>query len=241
MEIKLDLHTHTSFSPHAYSTLMENVNVAVEKGLEAIAMTNHGPSTNDFSHEWHFANLRAIPRRVKDVVIFKGVEATYTDIDGNLDMSEEQLKKLDIVIASGHGAFVCDKTNYVETLLNVMKNPYVDILGHIARKSFTLSDKEYEIIAKSARENRKLVELNSSCFAKKQEVFFENSKRLMVACKKYGTPIVVNTDAHFCTFVGEFSEPLKLLEEIDFDEDLVMNTSLVKFMNYIGKNKSIDI
>lgn len=241
MEIKLDLHTHTSFSPHAYSTLMENITVAAEKGLEAIAMTNHGPTTRDFSHEWHFANLKAIPRTVKGVVVFKGVEATYTDIEGNLDMSGEQLEKLDIVIASGHSAFVCDATNYVETLLNVMKNPYVDILGHIARKNFTLGDEEYGIIAKAARESGKLVELNSSCFAKKKDVYYENSKKLMLACKKYGTPIVVNTDAHFCTFVGEFGEPLKLLEEIGFDEDLVMNTSLEKFMGYMRKNKNIDI
>lgn len=241
MEIKLDLHTHTSFSPHAYSTLMENITVAAEKGLEAIAMTNHGPSTKDFSHEWHFANYVAIPREVKGVVVFKGVEATYTDIDGNLDMSDEQLKKMDVVIASGHSAFVCDETNYVETLLNVMKNPYVDILGHIARTKFTLTDEEYGIIAKAAKENSKLVELNSSCFAKKKDVFYKNSKKLMLACKEWRTPIAVNTDAHFCTFVGEFGEPLKLLDEIGFEEHLVINTSLKKFMGYICKKKNIDI
>lgn len=241
MEIKLDLHTHTSFSPHAYSTLMENIAAASEKGLQAIAMTNHGPSTEDFSHEWHFVNFNAIPRKVKDVLVFKGVEATYTDIEGNLDMSNNMLKKMDIVIASCHSAFVCDKTNYVETLLNVMKNPYVDILGHIARRNFTLSGEECDILAKAAKENYKLVELNSSCFERNKESVHENCKNLMIACKNNKTPIVVNSDAHFCTFVGEFNKPLKLLEEISFDENLIMNTSLEKFMNYIGKKKNIDI
>ena len=51
MEIKLDLHTHTSFSPHAYSTLWENITFAKERGMEAIAMTNHGMSTEDFFHD----------------------------------------------------------------------------------------------------------------------------------------------------------------------------------------------
>lgn len=241
MEIKLDLHTHTSFSPHAYSTLMENVTVAAEKGLEAIAITNHGPSTKDFSHEWHFANLKAIPRKVKDVIIFKGAEATYIDAEGNLDMSDTQLEKLEIVIASGHGPFVRDKINCMEAILNAMKNPYVDIMGHIARQSFLLTDDDCDTIVKSAKENYKLVELNSSCFSKKKEEFYENSKKLMLACKKYGTPIVVNTDAHFCTFVGEFSEPIKLLEEIGFDEDLVINTDFKKFMDYMSKKKNIDI
>lgn len=239
MEIKLDLHTHTSFSPHAYSTLMENITVAAEKGLEAIAMTNHGPASKDFSHEWHFANLRAIPRKVKDVIVFKGAEATYIDAEGNLDMSDTQLEKLDIVIASGHGPFVRDEINYKKAVLNAMKNPYVDIMGHIARQSFVFTDVDCDEIVKSAKGNGKLVELNSSCFLKKVESFYENSKKLMIACKKYCTPIVVNTDAHFCTFVGEFGEPLKLLEEIGFDEELVMNTSLDKFMGYIGKRKNI--
>ena len=242
MEIKLDLHTHTSFSPHAYSTLMENITVAAERGMEAIAMTNHGSSIKDFVHEWHFANLKHIPRTVNGVVVFTGVECSYTDIDANLDLPEKRLEQMDIVIASRHGdGFGCDETNCAKTLLNAMKNPYIDILGHIARTSFSLTDEEYDQIAQAAKENGKLIELNESCFGKKIESFAENSKKLMLACKKHGTPIVVNSDAHFCTYVGSFEKAIKLLEEIDFDEELVMNTSLDKFMGYINKKKNIDM
>ena len=63
----------------------------------------------------------------------------------------------------------------------------------------------------------------------------------MLACKKHGTPIVVNSDAHFCTYVGKFNKAVALLEEIEFDEELVMNTSLDKFMGYITKKKKIDM
>lgn len=55
---------------------------------------------------------------------------------------------------------------------------------------------------------------------------------LMLACKKYAAPIVVNTDSHFCTKIGDVELALKLLEEIEFPEELVMNTSLKKFMSY---------
>ena len=241
MKIKVDLHTHTSFSPHAYSTLMENITVAAERGLEAIAMTNHGMSMEDFSHEWHFSNLKHIPRVVKGVTVFTGVECSYTDTNATLDMPDWRLEKMDIVIASKHGSQVCNETNYTETLLNAMKNPYIDILGHIARTSFTLTDEEYDIIAKYARESNKLIELNNSCLVKKEKNFAENSSKLMLACKKNKTPIVVNTDAHFCTHVGDFSRAIKLLEEIHFDEGLVMNTSLDKFIDYISKKKNIDM
>ncbi len=242
MEIKLDLHTHTSFSPHAYSTLMENITFAKERGMEAIAMTNHGPNANDFSHEWHFCNLNHIPRNVNGLVVFTGVECSFMDVDGTLDMAEKLLKLVDIVIASRHGgAFVCDETNYAETLLNAMKNPYIDILGHIARTSFSLTDEEYDQIAKAAKENGKLIELNENCFGKKTPSFVENSRKLMLACKKHGTMIVVNSDAHFCTHVGKFDRAVAMLEEIGFDEELVVNTSLDKFLSYITKRKVIDM
>lgn len=242
MEIKLDLHTHTSFSPHAYSTLLENVNCAKEHGMEAIAMTNHGPDSNDFSHEWHFANFKHLPRIINGVVVFTGVECSFMDINGTLDMDENRLKHMDIVIASRHGgSFAPDETNYAETLLGAMKNPYIDILGHIARTSFSLTDEEYDEIAKAAKENDKLIELNENCFGKKTPPFAENSRKLMLACKKHGTPIVVNSDAHFCTYVGKFAKAVALLEEIGFDEDLVMNTNLDKFIGYITKKKNIDM
>ena len=242
MEIKLDLHTHTSFSPHAYSTLMENITCARENGMEGIAMTNHGENTSDFTHVWHFGNLKHIPRCVNGLVVFTGVECSYMDIDATLDLPEFRLEKMEIVIASRHGdGFACDETNYTEVLLNAMKNPYVDILGHIARTSFTLTDEEYDLIAEKAKESGKLVELNENCFGKKVPSFAENSRKLMLACKKHGTPIVVNSDAHFCTYVGKFDKAIALLEEIDFDEELVMNTSLDKFMGYITKKKNIDM
>lgn len=243
MEIKLDLHTHTDVSDHAYSTLMENVTVAAERGLEAIAMTNHGPSTTDSPHVWHYGNFKHIPRVIKGVVVFTGVECSYTDIDATLDLTECRLEKdVDIVIASMHGeAFVSDEKNYVKLLTNAVKNPYIDILGHIGRTKFTLSDEDYDIIAKAAKENGKLIELNNNCFGKKISVFAENSRKLMLACKAYRTPIVVNTDAHFCTYVGNFENAVNLLEEIDFDEELVMNTSLEKFMGYLSKKRNIDM
>ena len=43
-EIKIvaDLHVHTVSSGHAYSTVMEIVKVAAQKGLKAVAITDHG-------------------------------------------------------------------------------------------------------------------------------------------------------------------------------------------------------
>ena len=36
--------------------------------------------------------------------------------------------------------------------------------------------------------------------------------------------IVINSDAHFCTKIGEFTEALNMLKSIDFPEDKIINT-----------------
>ena len=47
MQIIADLHTHTSVTDHAFSTLTEMVQAAEDRGLAAIAITNHGPTNPD--------------------------------------------------------------------------------------------------------------------------------------------------------------------------------------------------
>ena len=53
MQIIADLHTHTNVTDHAFSTLTEMVQAAEDRGLAAIAITNHGPTNPDGPHEWH--------------------------------------------------------------------------------------------------------------------------------------------------------------------------------------------
>ncbi len=42
---KIDLHTHTIMSGHAYNTRNEMIKAAEEKGLEIYAITEHAPAT----------------------------------------------------------------------------------------------------------------------------------------------------------------------------------------------------
>ena len=43
MKIVLDTHAHTLASGHAYNTIREMAKAAADKGLEAIALTDHAP------------------------------------------------------------------------------------------------------------------------------------------------------------------------------------------------------
>ena len=71
MQIIADLHTHTNVTDHAFSTLTEMVQAAEDRGLAAIAITNHGPTNPDGPHEWHFSNLDLIPRKIGKVTVIR--------------------------------------------------------------------------------------------------------------------------------------------------------------------------
>ena len=83
MKLKIDLHSHTVSSGHAYSTLIENVQAAEKLGFEALATTDHGPSMPGAPHEYHFYNLLSLPKRIGNVRILRGIEANIIDRQGH--------------------------------------------------------------------------------------------------------------------------------------------------------------
>ena len=62
MEFRLDSHTHTLASGHAYCTLLEMVRAAADRGLELICITDHAPGMELTTHKDYFLNFRVIDR-----------------------------------------------------------------------------------------------------------------------------------------------------------------------------------
>ena len=102
MKIVLDTHAHTIASGHAYNTIKEMAQAAAEKGLEAIALTEHAPKMPGSCHDFYFQNLKVVPRVQCGVKLFLGTEANIMDEHGTVDLPDGVLEKLDLVIASIH-------------------------------------------------------------------------------------------------------------------------------------------
>ena len=60
MEYRLDSHTHTLASGHAYNTINEMVQAAVDCGLDLLAITEHAMTLPGTCHELYFHNLKVI-------------------------------------------------------------------------------------------------------------------------------------------------------------------------------------
>ena len=239
MKFIADLHTHTIVSGHAYSTLMENAKYASDIGLEILGVTDHGPNMPGSPDLWYFGNFKVLPRELYGVKMLYGCEANIIDYEGNIDIPVELQKGLDIMIVSMHeplmeGGKSADLNT--STILKAMDNPNLNILGHLGNPRFPIHE---EIIMKKAKEKNILIELNNSSLVTSRKGSDINCTKIVKLCKKHEQKIIVNSDAHFCFSIGDFSVAVKTLKDIDMPEELIINTNsemLIKFLREKGKN-----
>ena len=55
---------------------------------------------------------------------------------------------------------------------------------------------------------------------------YENDIQILKLCVKYGVEIMLGSDAHREEDVGDFTRTEKILKEVDFPEELIVNRSL---------------
>lgn len=234
MKFLVDTHCHTISSGHAYSTITEIAEVAKEKGLEIIAMTDHGPAMVGAPHLFHFGNQRVLPDYIKGVRVLKGVEANIMDFAGGLDLPEQYLKNLEIVIASFHD--VCIAPGSVEentqALIEAMKNPYVDIIAHPGNPYYPI---DIDRFVQSAFDTGTLIEINNSSFAGSRAGSAENCRRIAAKAKEKGVMLAIGSDCHISFDVGRFDKIEAIFEELDMPEELVINTRPGQLIDYIRK------
>lgn len=229
MKIAADLHCHTLASGHAYSTVEEIIRAAAEAGLEAVAITDHGPNMPAAVPAWYFENMRVLPRKTAGVEIFRGIEANIVDDSGALDASADKMRNLNFIIASCHTVTIegPDAAYYTTACIRAMGNPSVNVLGHPDDGRMPLL---YDELVRAAAETNTLLEVNNhslSPLAPRLNAR-ENLKEMLRHCRKRGVPIVVSSDAHISFSVGSFEHSLALLKDMDFPKELVANSSLTK-------------
>lgn len=231
----LDLHTHTIASGHAYNTLREMAKAASDKGLSVLGITEHAPKMPGTCHSFYFHNLKTVPRELYGIRLLLGSEVNIMDFEGNIDLEERDLKGMDIIIASLHTP--CIKPGSIKenttAYLKVMENPYVNIIGHPDDGRYPV---DYRALVEGAKEKGKVLELNNhsldpKCFRRDAR---ENDLKMLELCKEYAVPVIMGSDAHFDTLIGEFFMARELLEEVDFPEELVLNRSVEALQGHVN-------
>lgn len=233
-----DLHMHTLVSNHAYNTITEMARRAHELGFAAAAVTDHGPAMPDAPHPWYFFNLPTLPRQMEGVWILKGVEANVMDTDGTLDISPAEFERmrLDWVIASIHSDTLAPALTEDEATrlwLRIAENPEVDCIGHSEGRQYRY---DYDAVTKAFAQKHKVVELNANS-AYVRPGSEANLRALALACKRNGTKVAVNSDAHSIYHLGRFDSVLPMLREIDFPEELIVNARMEHLVGMLREHR----
>lgn len=235
---KLDLHTHTYASGHAYNTMNEMALAAKNKGLELLGITDHAPAMTGSASVLHFLNLKVARRGKYGLPLMLGTEVNMVDYEGKLDLPDKVLAEMDVVIASLHIRCIKPGTTEENTnaYLGAIRNPHVDIIGHPDDVRYPV---DYERVIRAAKEYGILIELNNSSLSPTS--FRKNAREaditILELCREYAVPIVVGSDAHTEEDILNFEYADALLEEVDFPVELIANTSVEKLRGMLRRGK----
>ncbi|MDE6061641.1 MAG: phosphatase [Duncaniella sp.] len=235
MKIELDVHTHSLMSGHAYSTIQEMAKEAADKGLRLLGITEHTPGIPGTCELIYFRNLHVVPRRMYGVELMLGAEINILDSEGNIDLPDDLMSKLDLRIAGIHSLCYTPSTREANTagVVKVIANPHINIISHPGDGTAQL---DFEPLVIAAKENHTLLEINNSSLnpVRHKTEALGNNLEILRLCKRYEVPVILGSDAHISFDIANYEYLPPLLNETEFPEDLIMNTSVEKFRNYLG-------
>ncbi len=254
-----DVHTHTLYSRHAYSTVEENVRAAAQAGLELLGSTDHfsgmlnpgvgmagDPDLRDYQF---FVNQDVWPRTWHGVTLLRGLEADIVDLEGNLfghgfpqprnisfgtyrhvlDLDERVLKGLDYAIASVHGKAFTEGATVAQNTRMYVRALENPKVLILGHIGRSGVDFDIDEVVTAARDLHKLIEINETSLVHRAE---RSTRCRLIAqrCAELGCRISLGSDAHIACDVGRFVAAPALLDEIGFPEELVATRTRESFL-----------
>ena len=228
----VDLHMHTVASTHAYSTLHDYIAIAKSKGLKLFAITDHGPDMADAPHHWHFINMRIWPRVVDGVGILRGIEANIKNTDGEIDCTGPMLTSLDLIIAGFHEPVFApqDQATHTEAMIATMASGNVHIISHPGNPKYPV---DITAIAEAAATHQVALEINNSSFIHSRKGSEANCRAIAAAVRDAGGWVALGSDSHTAFSLGDFTECRKVLDDVNFPEDRILNVSPRRLLNFL--------
>ena len=188
-DLRGDLHTHTSWSADGKNTLEEMVAAAAARGYEYYAITDHSHYLREGRLLAQLEEIERVREKFPQLRILAGVEANIRS-NGDVDVAEEDLARLDWVVASVHQAPHARPT---ERVLEAMDNPYVDCIGHLTGRRIGKRgprDVDVERVIEKALATGVVLEING------QPDRLDLRDVHARAAKEAGLKLVVSSDAH---------------------------------------------
>ena len=197
-DLKADLQMHSTWSDGKLS-IAEMARAAAKRGMKVIAFTDHSASlgvanglTMD-DHKRQAAEIKKVQKQLGDDILILHASEVEIKADGSLDYPDEFLASLDLVLASLHTSLRQPREKATERMLNAVRNPHVDIIGHPTGRLIPDregADLDMDAILQAAAESGVALEINAN--PARLDLDDAYARR----AKELGIPLSINTDAH---------------------------------------------
>ncbi len=197
-DLQADFHTHSTWSDGSVS-IREMAQAAVQRGLKVLAITDHSVSLG-IANGLSAARLREQRLEIQlvqaemgdQITLLQGAEVEIK-ADGSLDHPDEVLAELDLVIASLHVSLRQPREEVTRRLINAIRNPHVDIIGHPSGRLLPNregADLDWETVLREAQLHNIILEINANPTRLDLDEIYARRAAEM------GILLSINTDAH---------------------------------------------
>ena len=230
MPAKFDFHTHTLYSD-GVGTVVAMVEAAEARGLEAVALTDHGPELSvGIPREKLISMLQdiEITREDASIPVLAGIEANVVDEGGTIDVDDEFIRKLDILVVGIHKlGKVKDPAelarDYLSRARNAIERHEFDVFAHPFYFHHYLAPhflrEDLEDFVRLVAGHGVAIEINMKYRTPDEE--------FLRLCLREGVKLSVGTDAHTTGEVGRVDWALGVLRRLGAKrEDLILDRFL---------------
>lgn len=226
--LEQDLHTHTCASGHGTrDSITDLAKEAARRQIKTLGISDHGPASAGSAGLSYFRGLILCERKRFGVELRYGAEANILDTDGRLDIPDDILEALDYCIISIHRPIYTSGSRAENTraYIRAMRHRKVRFIGHCDDSRFPA---DYRELVEAALAAGVMPELNNvsllpdsyrgDCRA--------NAAKMLDICAQLSCPVILSSDSHGHEHIGEATEALKLIREVNFPEKLIANRLL---------------
>ncbi len=166
--LKGDLQVQTNWTD-GQNSIREMAEAAKKAGLEYIVITDHTKSlamTGGLDEKKilkQMAEIDKVQKEVSGIKILKGAEVNILK-DGQMDISDEVLSKLDVVGGAVHSNFNLPEKEQTQRIIKAMENQNVDIIFHPTGRVIQKREPykvDMEELIKAAKRTKTVLEIDA--------------------------------------------------------------------------------
>lgn len=240
-DIIADLHTHTTFSKHAYSTVCENMAEARKNGIKYLATTDHFYNNGDaIDKKNEVIRMMYISQTIgsSDPYLITGGEFNLNqNIDPEINIDKVN-SKINWRLFGLHTWYLNPKEIDVMDVPNYFYKAAIGSVSGITPVAFSHIERElykcrnYSLekaklvltqIVEIAIENNIILEINESSIKNNEVDGVERMKLWIPVARDSGAMFSLGTDAHYCTCVGDFTNTIEMINKFDIPADQILN------------------